>query len=814
MRDAIREQINRLESVNQNLQQKEERLSAFIRAMPDAIYVFNQQGECEEVLVPREGSLFQPPGNDGGKSAEDHFCDAMPAEFTAAIHQTLRTGLPQVSEFELDSNGKTHWFEGRLSPMRNANGGTELVICLVRDITHQKEAAAMNKARIEAQAANEAKSVFLATMSHEIRTPMNAILGMADLLWESQLTTEQKKYVSIFRNAGENLLSIINDILDLSKIESGHLSLNEKPFNIVDTIERVCENLAFQAHEKKIELICSMDAQVPTELVGDLLRLRQVLFNLVANAIKFTSSGEIEVSVVPCQQDGESTHPPTRSGDAGQGVASLLFSVRDTGYGIAEELLEKIFDRFTQAEPYSTRKFGGTGLGLTICKHLVQMMNGRIWVDKTSEHGTTFKFTACFGSISGQRPVQPPTGPSAAPLRVLVADGNRTCLQSMRSMIESFGIEVETADTGTRLMELISATQPGNRTRQILFIDAKLSMPEKFREMVAVHRKANPAGFKVFLLISHNRKDYHDVFERIGVDAYFIKPLRRSELLSAMDHTSGSLLSGHIGSEAYERVANPFVRPLRILLVEDNVNNQMLFIYYLKAFCHPIDVAENGQQGVERFKSTPYDVVFMDLAMPVMDGYEATRAIRLWESEHARSPIPIIALTADALIGREQKSIDAGCTVHITKPFTKAQILDALVQTLPADMLKSENSVDQTSYIEIIDADLNKLIPSFFYNTQEDIKKLKQAVEIKDWPTLERLGHGIKGSSFGYGFMQLGQIGQQIEKAAKEKVAKYEIDELIKKLIDYTENVQIKFVERHQHNQEKEMASFDKPSAN
>ncbi len=809
MRDAIREQINRLESVNQSLQQKEERLSAFIRALPDPICVFNRQGECEEVLIPRQSSLFKASGGDAGQSAKEYLCQALAAELRAGIHQTLETGISQPFEFKSDFEDKAHWFEGRPSPMRNAAGATELVICLVRDITHQKEAAALNQARIEAQAANEAKSIFLATMSHEIRTPMNAILGMADLLWESQLSAEQKQYVSIFRNAGENLLSIINDILDLSKIESGYLALNESPFNLVDTIERVCEDLAFQAHKKHIELICSIDTQVPTELVGDMLRLRQVLSNLLANAIKFTASGEVEVSVAPLHPAGISRTAGGPAGESGDTV--LLFSVRDTGCGIPEQLQEKIFDPFTQVEPYSTRKYGGTGLGLTICRHLVTMMQGRIWVDQTCAQGTTFKFSACFRPVAVRQAVRPPVKRATGRMRVLLADTNRACLESMRGMIAGFGIDVQTAANGKELVTLLSAGLHGNGRVHILFIDAKMHLPGQFHDIVAAHRQVDPSGFKLFALISHQRKDDHAMFKRIGAEACFIKPLKRSELLNALDNTGAAILPAPAGDETCARLANPFLRPPRILLVEDNVNNQMLFIHYLKAICHPIDVADNGRDGVEKFKNRPYDAVFMDLAMPVMDGYEATRRIRRWESAHARPPAPVIALTADALIGSKPMSIDAGCTCHIIKPFTRAQILDALVKTVHPEILKPTASAKPAPYLEFIDAGLHKLIPSYFHNTREDIKKLKQALEKEDWPTLKRIGHAIKGSSLAYGFKQMGQIGRQIEEAVRHKEARLRIGQLILRLIDYTDHVQIKFIEPRQH-QENEELSLDKES--
>jgi signal transduction histidine kinase/CheY-like chemotaxis protein len=656
MRDAIREQIKRLEMVNRNLRQKEERLRAFIQALPDATYVFNRKGYCEEVLVARENPLFCATILQKGGSLRDCLPSGPADSFITAIEHALHTESTQVIEYHMEIDGKDRWFEGRLSPMRSLHGVPEMAICLARDITHRKEADQLHKAKIEAEAASEAKSAFLATMSHEIRTPMNAILGMADLLWESSLTIEQKKYVSVFRNAGNSLLNIINDILDLSKIESGHLDLELNPFHLIETVENVCENFAFQASENQLELTCTVDPRLPHWLIGDRLRLRQVLANLINNAIKFTPSGGIEVSVslMPaCESDEHWRQTdPTRT--------LILFAVRDTGIGIAIENQEIIFDRFTQAESDSTRNFGGTGLGLTICRRLVEKMGGRIWLESSPGEGTTFYFLACFSQMDIQQ------GPAR------------------------------------------SGWPPADRILRISAADD------------------SPAGLD----------------------------------------------------------------PLRILLVEDNINNQMLFKYYLKNFGHSIDVAENGYEGSEKFKANRYDVIFMDLAMPVMDGYQSTQAIRRWEAEQGFAGVPIIALTADALKGREQKSLAAGCTDHITKPFTRHQILEVLARC----RAQSPSQIKTKDFIEYINSDLKGLIPSFFSNTRQEIDRLQEAVGSGDFATIERMGHSIKGSSYGYGFNHMGLIGLQIETAARNTHGRNKLPELIRQLMDYTEMVQVVYV--------------------
>jgi len=674
---AFLRDISDKKKAEDELRRSETRNRAILDATPDLLFIVDREGTCLEVRA-RQEYFFISPEDVIGKNISTYFPTDMAQRFLRAIRQTLDSNQMQTSEVRMPTPLGFRHLESRVVVYDH-----DSVLFIVRDVTDRKHAEAeLQEAKKAAEAANRAKSRFLANMSHEIRTPMNGVIGMTELAMATELSSEQRRLLEGVLESGEFMMSLINTILDFSKIESGKIELDPVEYGLRDEICDTVNALAQRAHEKSLELICRVRPEVPDALVGDCGRLKQILFNLIGNAVKFTSRGEVvlDVSVEESRDDDVTLH----------------FSIRDTGIGIAPEKHEAVFEAFQQADDSTTRNYGGTGLGLAICRQLVERMGGRIWLESTPTVGSTFHFTLRAG-LQPDQPQQMPTFEGLDAVRILVVEDNRTNRECLLELLAGWRLPALGAADEAQALEALREARENGDAFGLAVVDAGLGHDNGFELARRMTSATEP--IPVVLLLSHTNRQINSARQAglAGV-SMLTKPVKPSDLLDAMmtmladhepDHTESSVTVGAAneihrpprrGTTAWERAS----RSLRVLLAEDNEINKRVAISMLESRGHHVTHVGDGEAAVRAVRQSPFDVVLMDLQMPRLGGIEATSAIRQWEAGADRH-LPIIAMTAHAMKGDREKCLASGMDGYISKPVRAKELFEAVEHYTPVE---------------------------------------------------------------------------------------------------------------------------------
>jgi PAS domain S-box-containing protein len=747
-------------------------LHALMDNVPDSVYFKDRESRFLRISRAQAKRFgLASPEEAIGKTDADIFTPEHAQQALANEREIMATGQPMVARVQRLTwpDRPDTWVSSTKMPLRDNAGQVVGTFGISRDITELKRAEAeLEQARAAAEAASRAKSEFLANMSHEIRTPMNGILGMTELALDTELTPEQREYLEMAKTSADYLLTVINDILDFSKIEAGKLEIEHIDFLLRDCVEETAATLALRAHKKGLELACHIHEGVPDALLGDPGRLRQILVNLIGNAIKFTDSGEVVVEVQIADLGFPNSELAAPNSNLKSEICNLKFSVRDTGIGIPADKAGLLFQAFSQVDSSTTRKYGGTGLGLAISAQLAQLMGGKAWVESEAGRGSTFHFTAQFGRSTNPPPRIPDEAVQLNGLPVLVVDDNATNRRILQEMLSNWGMLPTVVAGGREAMVALDDARRAGTPYSLILLDGMMPEMDGFDLAARIKQQPELVGAALMMLSSGDRKEDSARCKQLGVAAYLVKPVRQSDLLDAIVSTLYAQ-----GQTAARRAVRPATRPaekrLRLLLAEDNVVNQRVAMRLLEKRGHAVSVVDSGRRAVSAALEGEFDAVLMDVQMPELDGFEATAAIRKAERQDGRH-VTIIAMTAHAMKGDRERCLSAGMDGYVSKPLSP-EALYAAIEGRPAVASSPEAvALDEAAIAKHFGDDefFREVAGVFLESYPAWLADLKSAAQADDAEKLRLAAHTLKGAVSHFGAAAVYESAGRLEQLGKD----------------------------------------------